>query len=168
MRFLRHSRIQFTNDENDRTMKRTGALVAAAALLALALPAQAQAAAVACGGRVSTQHIGTQGCISAERWKDGKIFWRDITAHAVLTNSSPHASSVEYEAYLHVQGDGDDWMKMGSGRTTVQGRSTVGPIAIATNTRLCGPVKITIRVHVRPAGGAWSNWSTAATSQCQT
>lgn len=151
-----------------RTVKRTGALVAAAAAAALAFPAQAHAAAVACGGGVSTQNIGAQGCISAERWKDGKIFWRDITAHALITNSRSHASWVEYEAYLHVQGDGDDWMKMGSGRTIVQRRSTVGPIAIATSTRICGPVKITVRVHVRPAGGAWSNWASAATSQCQT
>jgi hypothetical protein len=75
--------------------KRTGALVAAAAVAALAFPAQAHAAAVACGGGVSTQNIGARGCISAERWKDGKIFWRDITAHALITNSrsTPPGSS---------------------------------------------------------------------------
>ncbi|MEU8030819.1 hypothetical protein AB0C13_19610 [Streptomyces sp. NPDC049099] len=28
--------------------------------------------------------------------------------------------------------------------------------------------KVEIRVHVKPAGGAWSNWTGAATSQCQT
>lgn len=149
-------------------MKRAGALAVAAAATALVFPAPAQAAAVACGGGVSTQNIGAQGCISAERWKEGKIFMRDITAHTLITNSRAHASWVEYEAYLHVQGDGDDWMKMGSGRTLVPRRSTVGPIAIATSTRVCGPVKIAIRVHVRPARGAWSNWSSAATSQCQT
>lgn len=57
---------------------------------------------------------------------------------------------------------------MGSGRTIVQRRSTVGPIEIASKSRVCDTVKVTIRVHVRPAGGAWSNWSSAATSQCQT
>lgn len=39
-----------------RTMKRTGALIAAATMAALAFPAQAHAAAVACGGGVSTQN----------------------------------------------------------------------------------------------------------------
>lgn len=149
-------------------LKRLVATAGAALLTALVLPADAHAAAVACGGGVSTQNIGARGCISAEGWKDGQVWWRDITAHTLLTNSRAHASWVEYEAYLHVQGDGDDWMKMGSGRQIVQRRDTIGPIAIASNTRLCGPVKITIRVHVRPAGGQWSNWSSAATSQCRT
>ncbi|MFF8289076.1 hypothetical protein ACF068_07595 [Streptomyces sp. NPDC016309] len=149
-----------------RTMKRTGALVAAAAVAVLVFPAQAHAAAVACGGGVSTQNIGARGCISAERWQDGRIFWRDITAHALITNSRSHASWVEYEAYS--QAGSDDWVKMGSGRTIVQRRSTVGPIAIASKSRICDTIKVTIRVHVRPAGGAWSNWSSAATSQCQT
>ncbi|MES4888759.1 hypothetical protein [Streptomyces sp. NPDC096012] len=149
-----------------RTTKRTGVLVAAAAVTALAFPAQAHAAAVACGGGVSTQNIGARGCISAERWKDGGVFWHDITAHALITNSRSHASWVEYEAYL--QAGSADWVKMGSGRTIVERRSTVGPIAIASKSRVCDTVKVTIRVHVRPAGGAWSNWSSAATSQCQT
>ncbi|MFE5594911.1 hypothetical protein [Streptomyces sp. NPDC056549] len=149
-----------------RTMKRTGALAAAAAMAALSFPAQAHAAAVACGGGVSTQNIGARGCISAERWQDGGIYWRDITAHALITNSRSHASWVEYEAYS--QAGSGAWVKMGSGRTIVERRSTVGPIAIASKTRTCDTVKVTIRVHVRPAGGAWSNWSSAATSQCQT
>ncbi|MFF1360262.1 MULTISPECIES: hypothetical protein [unclassified Streptomyces] len=148
------------------TMKRAGALAAAAVVTALAFPAQAHAAAVACGGGVSTQNIGARGCISAERWKNGGVFWHDITAHALITNSRSHASWVEYEAYL--QAGSGDWTKMGSGRTIVQRRSTVGPIEIASKSRVCDTVKVTIRVHVRPAGGAWSNWSSAATSQCQT
>lgn len=147
-------------------LKRLVATAGAALLTALVWPADAHAAAVACGGGVSTQNIGARGCISAERWNDGRIYWRDITAHAQITNSRSHASWVEYEAYS--QAGSGDWVKMGSGRTIVQRRSTVGPIAIATKTRVCDTVKVTIRVHVRPAGGAWSNWSSAATSQCQT
>lgn len=149
-----------------RTMKRTGALATAAAVAALVFPAQAHAAAVACGGGVSTQNIGARGCISAERWQDGRVYWRDITAHALLTNSRSRASWVEYEAYSTT--DGRYWDKMGDGRIIVERRTTIGPIAIASTTRLCDTVKVTIRVHVRPAGGAWSNWSSAATSQCQT
>jgi hypothetical protein len=147
-------------------MKRTGALATAAAVAALVVPAQAHAAAVACGGGVSTQNIGARGCISAERWQNGGVYWRDITAHALLTNSRSRASWVEYEAYS--QAGSGDWVKMGDGRTIVERRTTIGPIAIATKTRVCDTVKVTIRVHVRPAGGAWSNWSSAATSQCQT
>ncbi|WP_327417524.1 hypothetical protein [Streptomyces sp. NBC_01233] len=147
-------------------LKRLVATAGAALLTALVLPADAHAAAVACGGGVSTQNIGARGCISAERWNDGRIYWRDITAHALLTNSRAHASWVEYEAYSTT--DGSYWDKMGSGRIIVERRSTIGPIAIASTTRLCDTTKVTIRVHVRPAGGAWSNWSSAATSQCQT
>ncbi|MEV6160712.1 hypothetical protein AB0L71_02050 [Streptomyces sp. NPDC052052] len=150
-------------------MKRLAAAAGAALLTALAVPADAHAAAIACGGAVSTQNIGAQGCISAERFKDGKIWWRDIKAHAVITNSRAHASYVDYEAFMNVQGS-SSWTKLGNGRTVVQRRSTIGPFEIGSATRICGPVnaKITIRVHVRPAGGAWSNWSSAATSQCQT
>ncbi len=133
-------------------LKRTGTVVAAAAVAALALPADAQAAAVACGGSVSTQGITGNGCISAERWKDGHVFMRNITAHTVLTNTRPHASWVEYEAYFRVV-SGGHWVKIGNGRTVVQRRSTVGPIAIGSTDRVCGPVnvKVEIRVHVRPA-----------------
>ncbi|MFF6825075.1 hypothetical protein [Streptomyces longwoodensis] len=150
-------------------LKRTGAVVAAAAVAALALPADAHAAAVACGGTVSTQGVSGNGCISADRWKDGRVFFRTITAHTVLTNSRPHATGVEYEAFFRVV-SGGHWVKIGNGRTVVQRRSAVGPLAIGSTDRVCGPVnvKVQIRVHIRPAGGAWSNWSSAATSQCQT
>ncbi|MFE7171262.1 hypothetical protein [Streptomyces sp. NPDC057616] len=148
-------------------LKRTGTVVAAAAVAALALPADAHATAVACGGSVSTQGISGNGCISADRWKDGRVFFRTITAHTTLTNTRPHATWVEYEAYFRVV-SGGHWVKIGNGRTAVQRRSTVGPVEIGSTDRVCGPVKVEIRVHVRPAGGAWSNWSSAATSQCQT
>lgn len=47
-----NERIRFPMMKTARIMNRTGALVAAAAVAALALPAQAHAAAVACGGGV--------------------------------------------------------------------------------------------------------------------
>ncbi|MFJ7146782.1 hypothetical protein ACIQVT_00995 [Streptomyces sp. NPDC100445] len=70
---------------------------------------------------------------------------------------------------MYVQGS-SSWTKLGNGRTVVQRRSTISPFEIGSATRICGPVnaKVTIRVHIRPAGGSWSNWSSAATSQCQT
>ncbi|MFI7295774.1 hypothetical protein [Streptomyces sp. NPDC050121] len=54
---------------------------------------------------------------------------------------------------MNVQGS-SSWTKLGNGRTVVQRRSTIGPFEIGSATRICGPVnaKITIRVHVRPAG----------------
>ncbi|MFD4584304.1 hypothetical protein [Streptomyces sp. NPDC058434] len=150
-------------------LKQLAATAGATLLTALALPADAHAAAIACGGAVSTQNIGAQGCISAERWKDGHVFMRNITAHAVITNSRAHASYVDYEAYFRIR-EGGHWVKLGNGRTIVQRRSTIGPFEIGNTDRVCGPVNATaeIRVHVRPAGGAWSNWSGAVTKQCQT
>ena len=151
-------------------LRQTAALTAATALAVLIPTADAHAAAISCGGSVSTQGITANGCISAEKFKEGKVFFRDIKAHTVITNTRAQASYVEYEAFLHVAGDGDDWTKMGSVRTLVQRHSTVGPIEIASSSRVCFVVnaKITVRVHVRPAAGAWSNWSSATTSQCQT
>ncbi|WP_030814307.1 hypothetical protein [Streptomyces sp. NRRL S-337] len=149
-------------------LRRTAALTAATGL-ALLVPTPAHAVGIACGGSVSTQGITANGCISAERWKDGHVFFRDITAYTTLTNSRPHAAWVEYEAFFRVV-SGGHWVKIGNGRTAVPRRSTVGPVEIGDTDRVCGPVnvKVEIRVHVRPAGGAWSNWSGAATSQCQT
>ncbi|MFI9046164.1 hypothetical protein [Streptomyces sp. NPDC053427] len=150
-------------------LNRFAATLAAAACTALAVPADAHAAAIACGGSVSTQGLTANGCISAERWKDGHVFMRNITAHTTVTNTRPHAAYVEYEAFFRVV-SGGHWVKIGNGRTLVQRRSTVGPIEIGNTDRVCGPVnvKVEIRVHVRPAKGAWSNWTGAATSQCQT
>ncbi|MFF5538071.1 hypothetical protein ACFY71_37425 [Streptomyces cinerochromogenes] len=53
---------------------------------------------------------------------------------------------------------------------TSRGRTTTDPTEIGSTTRVCFVVnaKVEIRVHVKPAGGAWSNWTGAATSQCQT
>lgn len=150
-------------------LTRTAALTSATAL-ALLLPAtNAHAAAVACGGSVSTQGIAANGCISAEKGKEGRVDTREIKAHVVLTNTRPRAAYVEYEAFFRVV-DGGHWVKMGNGRTLVQRRTTTGPTEIGSTTRVCFVVnaKVEIRVHVRPAGGAWSNWTGATTSQCQT
>lgn len=150
-------------------LTRTAALISATAL-ALLLPAtNAQAAAVACGGSVSTRGIAANGCISAEKGKEGRIYTRDIKAHVVLTNTSPHAAHVDYEAFFRVV-SGGHWVKIGNGRTLVPRHSTTGPTEIGSTTRVCFVVnaKVEIRVHVKPAGGAWSNWTGAATSQCQT
>jgi hypothetical protein len=141
-----------------------------ATALALLLPAtNAHAAAIACGGSVSTQGIAANGCISAERGKEGRIHLRDIKAHVVLTNTRPHAAYVDYEAFFRVV-SGGHWVKIGNGRALVSRRTTTSPIEIGSTTRVCFVVnaKVEIRVHVKPAGGAWSNWTGAATSQCQT
>ncbi|MBO1332706.1 hypothetical protein [Streptomyces sp. VRA16 Mangrove soil] len=148
---------------------RTAALATATALSLLLPTTDAHAAAVACGGSVSTQGIAANGCISAERGKEGRVHIRDIKAHVVLNNTRPHAANVEYEAFFSAASDGH-WVKIGNGRTLVPRRTTTGPIEIGSTTRACFVVnaKVEIRVHVRPAGGAWSNWTSAATSQCQT
>ncbi|MGW3820447.1 hypothetical protein [Streptomyces sp. NPDC005046] len=150
-------------------LTRTAAVTSATAL-ALLLPAtNAHAAAVACGGSVSTQGVAANGCISAEKGKEGRIYTRDIKAHVVLTNTRPHAAYVDYEAFFRVV-SGGHWVKIGNGRTLVPRRTTTGPTEIGSTTRVCFVVnaKVEIRVHVKPAGGAWSNWTGAATSQCQT
>ncbi|MFF0191298.1 hypothetical protein [Streptomyces sp. NPDC005244] len=149
-------------------LTRTAAAISATAL-ALLLPTNAHAAAVACGGSVSTRGIAANGCISAEKGKEGRIYTRDIKAHVVLTNTSPHAAHVDYEAFFRVV-SGGHWVKIGNGRTLVPRHTTTGPTEIGSTTRVCFVVnaKVEIRVHVKPAGGAWSNWTGAATSQCQT
>lgn len=83
-------------------LRQTAALTAATALAVLIPTADAHAAAIACGGSVSTQGIAANGCISAEKFKEGKVFFRDIKAHTVITNTRANASYVEYEAFLHV------------------------------------------------------------------
>ncbi|SDW79182.1 hypothetical protein SAMN05421504_1011517 [Amycolatopsis xylanica] len=147
-------------------LTRIAALLAASALAMLLSSTNANAAAVACGGGVSSGPIGANGCISAERGQQGPLPIRDIKAHVVLRNTSAHAARVDYEAFLN-DGSGN-WAKIGNGRTSVGARSTIGPIEIGSQTRVCAPHRVEIRVHVKPAGGAWSNWTSAATSQCQT
>lgn len=144
-----------------------GTILSAAALIMLTIPTNAHAAAVACGGGVSTGRVAVNGCISAERGKEGKVITREITAHVKLRNTGPRAVDVSYEAFFRVV-SGGHWVKLGSGRTYVPAGGTVGPTEVGSSTRVCGPVKVEIRVHARATGGAWSGWSTAGTAQCQT
>lgn len=148
-----------------RLTRITAALAATAVAMLLSVT-NADATAVACGGSVSSGPIGANGCISAERKEVKPAPLRDIIAHVVLRNTSPHAAQVEYEAFLN-DGSGK-WAKIGNGRTQVPARKTIGPIEIGSQTRICAPHRVEIRVHVKPSGGAWSNWTNAATSQCQT
>ncbi|MFJ3639646.1 hypothetical protein ACIPRD_07830 [Streptomyces sp. NPDC090108] len=144
-----------------------GSVLSAAALTMLTVPADAHAAAVACGGGVSTGRVAVNGCISAQRGKEGRVYTREITAHVRLRNTGPRTVNVSYEAFFRVV-SGGHWVKLGSGRTDVPAGGTVGPAEVGSSTRVCGPVKVEIRVHALAAGGAWSGWSTAATAQCQT
>ena len=77
--------------------------------------------------------------------------------------------NVSYEAFFRIV-SGGHWVKIGSDRTYVAAGATEGPTAIGDTSRVCGPfnVKAEIRVHAKSDGGVWSNWSTVATSQCQT
>ncbi|MEU4154553.1 hypothetical protein [Streptomyces sp. NPDC026659] len=148
-------------------MRLVGAALSAAALTVLTVPANAHAAAIACGGGVSTGRVAVNGCISAQRGKEGKVYTREITAHVKLRNAGTRAVNVSYEAFFRVV-SGGHWVKLGSGRAYVPARATVGPTEVGSSTRVCGPVRVEIRVHARAAGGAWSGWSTAGTAQCQT
>ncbi|GHB67262.1 hypothetical protein GCM10010347_41680 [Streptomyces cirratus] len=147
--------------------RRIGTILSAAALTMLTIPMDAHAAAIACGGGVSTGRVAVNGCISAERGKEGKVITREITAHVKLRNSGPTAVDVSYEAFFRVV-SGGHWVKLGSGRTYVPAQETVGPTEVGSSTRPCAPLKVEIRVHARVAGGVWSGWSTAGTAQCQT
>lgn len=144
-----------------------GTILSAAALTMLAIPANAHAAAVACGGGVSTGRVAVNGCISAERGKEGRIYTREITAYIKARNTGPRAVNVSYEAFFRVV-DGGYWVKLGSGRTYIPAGGTVEPTEVGSSTRPCAPLKVEIRVHARADGGAWSGWSTAGTAQCQT
>ncbi|MFF1733787.1 hypothetical protein [Streptomyces sp. NPDC058247] len=148
-------------------MRCIGTILSAAALTILTIPANAHAAAVACGGGVSTGRVAVNGCISAQRGKEGRIYTREITAYIKARNTGPRAVNVSYEAYFRVV-SGGYWVKLGSGRTYVPAGGTVEPTEVGSSTRPCGPVKVEIRVHARADGGAWSGWSTAGTAQCQT
>ncbi|MER7682770.1 hypothetical protein [Streptomyces sp. NPDC096934] len=92
---------------------------------------------------------------------------REITAHIKARNTGPRALNLSYEAFFRVV-DGGHWVKVGSGRAHVRAGESVGPVEVGSTTRVCGPVKVEIRVHARADGGAWSNWSPASTRQCQT
>lgn len=144
-----------------------GAILSVAALTTLAIPANAHAAAVACGGGVSTGRVAVNGCISAQRGKEGRVYVREITAYVKARNTGPRAVNISYEAFFRVV-SGGYWVKLGSGRTYVPAGGTLGPTEVGSSTRPCGPVKVEIRVHARAAGAAWSGWSTAGTAQCQT
>ncbi len=144
-----------------------GAALGAAALTVLTVPVNAHAAAVACGGGVSTGRVAVNGCISAQRGKEGRVYTREITAHIKLRNTGTRAVDVSYEAFFRVV-SGGHWVKLGTGRTSVPAGATAGPTEVGSSTRVCGPVRVEIRVHARAAGGVWSGWSAAGTAQCQT
>ncbi|MFB7170812.1 hypothetical protein ACFCYM_08305 [Streptomyces sp. NPDC056254] len=148
-------------------LRRIGAVLAAAALTLLAVPGTADAAAVACGGGTSTGRVAVNGCISAERGSAGRFPTREITAYVKARNTGSKGVGVAYEAFFRVV-DGGHWEKLGSGRTHVRAGESVGPLEVGSSTRVCGPVKVEIRVHARADGAAWSGWSPAATRQCQT
>jgi len=148
-------------------MRCIGAILGTAALTVLVMPANARAAAVACGGGVSTGRVAVNGCISAQRGKEGRVYTREITAYVKARNTGPRAVNVTYEAFFRVV-DGGHWVKLGSGRTYVPAGGTVEPTEVGSSTRVCGPVKVEIRVHALADGGVWSGWSTAGTAQCQT
>ncbi|MFD9516119.1 hypothetical protein [Streptomyces sp. NPDC059979] len=148
-------------------LRRTGTILGAAALAVLTLPANAHAAAVACGGGVSTGRVAINGCISAERGSAGRFPTREITAHIKARNTGTKAVNVSYEAFFRVV-NGGHWVKVGSGRAYVRAGEAIGPVEVGSTTRVCGPVKVEIRVHARADGAAWSGWSPAATKQCQT
>ncbi|MGW6784010.1 MULTISPECIES: hypothetical protein [unclassified Streptomyces] len=148
-------------------LRRIGAVLAAAALTVLAVPGTADAAAVACGGGTSTGRVAVNGCISAERGSAGRFPTREITAYVKARNTGSKGVGVAYEAFFRVV-DGGHWEKLGSGRTHVRAGESVGPLEVGSSTRVCGPVKVEIRVHARADGAAWSGWSPAATRQCQT
>ncbi|MEU5053862.1 hypothetical protein ACFC1L_18575 [Streptomyces sp. NPDC056210] len=149
-------------------MRRIGTILGAAALTVLTIPANAHAAAVACGGGVSTGRVAVNGCISAQRGKEGRVYTREITAYIKARNTGPRAVNVAYEAFFRVV-DGGHWVKLGSGRTYLPAGGAVEPTEVGASTRVCAPgVKVEIRVHARADGGVWSGWSTAGTAQCQT
>ncbi|MFG3588969.1 hypothetical protein [Streptomyces sp. NPDC047990] len=127
----------------------------------------AHAAAIACGGGVATGRVAVNGCISAQRGSVGRVMTREITAHIKARNTGPRALNISYEALFRVV-DGGHWVKVGSGRAHLRAGESVGPVEVGSTTRVCGPVKVEIRVHARADGGAWSNWSPASTRQCQT
>ncbi|MGW7062225.1 hypothetical protein ACWGHM_27405 [Streptomyces sp. NPDC054904] len=116
---------------------------------------------------MSTGRVAVNGCISAQRGSAGRFPTRDVTAHIKARNTGSKALNVTYEAYFRVV-DGGHWEKIGSGRAHVRAGESIGPVEVGSTTRVCGPVKVEIRVHARADGAAWSGWSPATTKQCQT
>jgi hypothetical protein len=147
-------------------LRRITTILSVAALTMLTLPGDAHAAGIACGGGVSTGRVAVNGCISAQRGQVGAFPTREITAHIKLRNTGPRGVNVAYEAFS--KPDGGSWAKIGTGRTYVKAGDSVGPVEVGGTTRVCAPVRVEIRVHARADGGVWSNWSAAATKQCQT
>ncbi|TXS61142.1 hypothetical protein EAO69_41070 [Streptomyces sp. me109] len=148
-------------------MRRVGTVLSAVALIMPAMSVGAHAAAIACGGGVATGRVVVNGCVSAQRGSVGRVMTREITAHINARNTGPRALNIAYEAFFRVV-DGGHWVKVGSGRAHVRAGESVGPVEVGSTTRVCGPVKVEIRVHARADGAAWSNWSPASTRQCQT
>lgn len=148
-------------------LRRVGTVLSAVALIMPAMSVGAHAAAIACGGGVATGRVAVNGCISAQRGSVGRVMTREITAHIKARNTGPRALNISYEAFFRVV-DGGHWVKVGSGRAHLRAGESVGPVEVGSTTRVCGPVKVEIRVHARADGGAWSNWSPASTRQCQT
>ncbi|MFJ4776668.1 hypothetical protein [Streptomyces sp. NPDC088762] len=148
-------------------MRRTGTILGAAALAVLTVPADAHAAAIACGGGASTGRVAVHGCISAERGSVREVITREIKAHITARNTGTKGLNVSYEAFFRVV-QGGHWVKLGTGRTYVRAGEAIGPVEVGATTRVCGPVKVEIRVHARADGAAWSGWSAASTKQCQT
>ncbi|GAA5016997.1 hypothetical protein GCM10023335_43240 [Streptomyces siamensis] len=147
-------------------LRRAATALCAAALTLLTVPADAHAAAIACGGGTSTGRVAVNGCISAQRGTVGAFPSREMTAHIKLRNAGTRALNVSYEAFARP--DGGSWAKVGTGRAYVKAGEEIGPVEVGSTTRVCAPVRVEIRVHARADGAAWSNWSTAATKQCQT
>ncbi|WP_234382196.1 hypothetical protein [Streptomyces sp. XY332] len=162
---LQTRRIEKRNETLHLT--RTAAVLGVAALTVLTVPVNAHAAAIACGGSASTGRVAINGCISAQRGSAGRFPTRDITAHIRARNTGAKGLNVSYEAFFRVV-EGGHWEKLGSGRAYVRAGEAIGPVEVGSATRVCGPVKVEIRVHARADGAAWSGWSPAATKQCQT
>ena len=146
--------------------RRITTVLSAAALTMLMLPADAHAAGISCGGSTSVGPLGINGCISAQRGSAGPFPTRDISAYIKMHNTGKRTLNIEYEAYARP--DGGSWDRVGTGRTPLRAGETLGPVEVGSTTRVCAPHRVEIRVHARVAGGAWSNWSAAATKQCQT
>ncbi len=121
--------------------------------VALTIPTGAQAAAVACGGGVSTGRVAVNGFISARPGPVDEFPTREITVYIKARRHGNNAVIVSYESFFRVV-QGGHWEKVGSGRTHIRAGEAVGPLEVGSTTRACGPVKVEIRAHSRADGGA--------------